>query len=37
LGPGPDRPQAPEIATAEAFLLDGSWWRTIEPLVEQLN
>jgi histidine ammonia-lyase len=37
LGPGPDRPVAPEIAAAEGFLLDGSWWRTIEPLVEQLN
>ncbi len=37
LGPGPDRPLAAEIATADAFLLDGSWWRAIEPLVEQLN
>lgn len=37
LGPGPDRPLAREIATVEAFLADGSWWRTISPLVEHLN
>jgi len=37
LGPGPDRPLAREIAIAETFLQDGSWWRAIEPLVEQLN
>jgi histidine ammonia-lyase len=37
LGPGPDRPVAQELAAAEAYLLDGSWWRTIEPFVEHLN
>jgi histidine ammonia-lyase len=37
LAPGPDRPLAREIAVAEAFLADGSWWRTIEPFIEILN
>jgi histidine ammonia-lyase len=37
LGPGPDRPLAREIAAVEGFLLDGSWWRTIEPHVTQLD
>ena len=29
LGPGPDRHLAPEIAVAEKFLRDGSWWRVV--------
>jgi histidine ammonia-lyase len=37
VGPGPDRPLAREIAIAESFLLDGSWWKAIEPFVDQLN
>jgi histidine ammonia-lyase len=37
VGSGPDRPLAREIAIAESFLLDGSWWKAIEPFLDQLN